>query len=160
MKKTILMLAAAAALAATSACSSLGGQSSTPDEFRVVKKAPLIVPPDYSLRPPTPGQAQPFEVDPTRADVAVAFGTSVGVNASVSERALVRVAGANAVNPIIRQQVDFEEARIIRKSPQVSDGVMGWVKGGEEDTGGDSATGGEPVTIERGTGKRLKLPGT
>jgi hypothetical protein len=38
---------------------------------------------------------------------------------------------------------------------------MFWRKGGEEDTGGDSATGNEPVTIERGNSRgRLKLPGT
>ncbi len=160
MKKTILIFAAGLAIALTSACSSLANRSSAPDEFRVVKKAPLIVPPDYSLRPPTPGQAQPFEVDPARAGVATAFGTSVGTDASAAERALVASAGANSVSPVIREQVDFEEARIIRKSPSVSERVMVWRKGGEEDTGGDSATGNEPVTIERGTGKRLKLPGT
>ncbi len=67
---------------------------------------------------------------------------------------------AHSVSPVIREQVDFEEARVIRKSASVSDRVMSWRKGGEEDTGGDSATGNEPVTIERGAGKRLKLPGT
>ncbi len=82
MKKTILMLAAGLAIAMTSACSSLSNRSNSPDEFRVVKKAPLIVPPDYSLRPPTPGQAQPFEVDPARAGIASAFGTTVGADAS------------------------------------------------------------------------------
>ena len=160
MKKIIVILAASAAIASTSACSSLGGTPTGPNEFRVVKKAPLVVPPDYSLRPPTPGQAQPFEVDPERAGVASAFGTSIGADASLSERALVAAAGANAVSPVIREQVDFEEARIIRKSAKVSDRVMFWQKGGEEDTGGDSATGDQPVTIERGSGDRLKLPGT
>ena len=32
----------------------------TPDEFRVVSRAPLVVPPDYALRPPAPGE--PFPV--------------------------------------------------------------------------------------------------
>ena len=161
MKKTILILAAGTAIAALGACSSLSSRDNSPNEFRVVKKAPLIVPPDYNLRPPTPGQAQPFEVDPERAGIATAFGTDIGSDASLSERALVAAAGANAVSPVIREQVDFEEARIIRKSPAISDRVMDWEKGGEEDEGGDSATGNEPVTIERGNGgKRLKLPGT
>jgi len=160
MKKTILMLAAGTALAVTTACASSSSGANSPNEFRVVKKAPLIVPPDYSLRPPTPGQAQPFEVDPARAGVASAFGTSIGADASLSERALVGAAGANAVSPVIREQVDFEEARIIRKSTSISDRVMFWRKDGEEDTGTDSATGDEPVTIERGSGERLKLPGT
>jgi hypothetical protein len=160
MKKTAIILAAGAALA-TSGCQSLNGAPTSPDEFRVVKKAPLVVPPDYNLRPPQAGQAQPFEVDPTRAGVATAFGTNVGANASAAERALVASAGANAVSPIIREQVDFEEAKIIRKSTSVTDRVMFWRKGGDEDTGGDSATGNEPVTIEQGNGRnRLKLPGT
>ena len=35
-----------------SASKALGMNKVTPDEFRVVTKAPLIVPPDFSLRPP------------------------------------------------------------------------------------------------------------
>ncbi|MBR9835808.1 MAG: DUF3035 domain-containing protein [Alphaproteobacteria bacterium] len=160
MKTTLKILTVGALAVSVSAC--IGGNrgASGPDEFRVVKKAPLIVPPDYSLRPPTPGQAQPFEVDEARAGVATAFGTNVGVDASAAERALVNAAGANAVSPVIREQVDFEEARIIRKSTSISDRVMFWQKGGEEDDGSDSATGDAPVTIERGSGERLKLPGT
>ncbi len=160
MTKMTVLLAAGAAISMLSACSSLSSNSATPNEFRVVKKAPLVVPPDYSLRPPAPGQAQPFEVDPARAGVASAFGTSIGEDASVSERALVSAAGANSVSPVIREQVDYEQAKVIRKSQQVTDRVMFWSEGGEEDTGGDSATGNEPVTIERGGGQRLKLPGT
>src|SRR5690606_39495270 len=32
------------------------GNKSGPDEFTVITKAPLIIPPDFSLRPPAPGQ--------------------------------------------------------------------------------------------------------
>lgn len=161
MKKTTLLTIAVGSALAVTGCQSLNSAPTSPDEFRVVTKAPLVVPPDYNLRPPQAGQAQPFEVDATRAGVATAFGTTVGADASLSERALVAAAGANAVSPIIREQVDYEEAKIIRKSTSVSDRVMFWRKGGEEDTGGDSATGDQPVTIERGNGKdRVKLPGT
>ena len=157
MKKTVILLSAGLAIGMLSGCASFGG-SNSPDEFRVVKKAPLVVPPDYSLRPPEPGAGQPFEVDPTRAGTASAFGSDIGRNASASERALVAAAGANAVSPVIRQQVDWEEARIIRKSVSVSDRVMN--SDGSENETPDSATGGEDVTIERGSGERLKLPGT
>ena len=37
----------------------LGMSKVVPDEFRVVSKAPLAVPPDYALRPPTPGAPRP-----------------------------------------------------------------------------------------------------
>jgi hypothetical protein len=37
----------------------LGMGKRAPDEFAVVKRAPLIVPPDYDLRPPDPGAPRP-----------------------------------------------------------------------------------------------------
>lgn len=161
MNKTLILLAASACTVALGACtSSSGTRANAPDEFRVVKKAPLVVPPEYNLRPPTPGQAQPFEVDEARTSSASAFGTTIGADASASERALVAAAGANSVNPIIRELVDYEEARIIRKSPSVSDQVIAW-QPTEGETVSDSATGDEPVEIERGSGgQRIKLPGT
>lgn len=157
--KTIVMLAASTALIVAAGCASSTGASNAPDEFRVVKKAPLVVPPDYNLRPPQAGQAQPFEVDEARAGIATAFGSNVGAGASASERALVAAAGANSVSPVIREQVDYEEAKTIRKSVDISDRVMFWKKSDNEDVS-DSATGGEPIVIDRGNGKRSKLPGT
>lgn len=158
MTKTSLLLSAGLAMSLLTGCAGLGG-SNSPDEFRVVKKAPLVVPPDYSLRPPRAGQAQPFEVDEERGGSPSVFGSDIGSDASASERALVAAAGANAVSPIIRQQVDWEQAKTIRKSTSVSDRVMFW-RGNDADAPADSATGGEEVTIERGSGERLKLPGT
>ncbi|MEM7328127.1 MAG: DUF3035 domain-containing protein [Pseudomonadota bacterium] len=156
MKTSILVSICAAGMLA-SGCAALGG-SNSPDEFRVVKKAPLVIPPDYSLRPPEAGAGTPFEVDETRAGTASAFGTDIGQDASASERALVAAAGANAVSPVIREQVDWEEARVIRKSQSVSDRVMN--SDGSDQSGPDSATGPGDVTIARGSGERLKLPGT
>jgi hypothetical protein len=37
----------------------LGMSKRAPDEFAVVRRAPLIVPPDYDLRPPDPGAPRP-----------------------------------------------------------------------------------------------------
>lgn len=155
--RTALLVSTCIAGMLVSGCAALGGTNS-PDEFRVVKKAPLVVPPEYSLRPPEAGSGTPFEVDPTRAASASAFGADIGQNASASERALVAAAGANAVSPIIRQQVDWEEASIIRKSQSVSDRVLN--SDGSEQDSADSATGGGDIQIARGSGERLKLPGT
>lgn len=156
MKIAVLISTFAAGMM-VSGCASLGGTNS-PDEFRVVKKAPLVIPPDYSLRPPDAGSGTPFEVDPTRAGTASAFGTDIGQGASASERALVASADANAVSPVIREQVDWEEARVVRKSPGISDRVIS--SDGSEQTTEDSATGGGEIRIERGNGERRKLPGT
>lgn len=157
MKKTALLLSTGLAMTLVTGCASLSG-SNAPDEFRVVKKAPLVVPPEYSLRPPQAGQSEPFEVDAERAGTASAFGTDIGENASAAERALVAAAGANAVSPVIRQQVDWEEAKTIRKATSIADRVLFWQR--DDDEPADSATGGAEVTIERGSGERLKLPGT
>ena len=64
MNKPLMVLGAALAGSAILAgCSSngSGGGSNAPDEFRVVRKAPLTIPPDYNLRPPAPGEARPQE---------------------------------------------------------------------------------------------------
>ncbi len=165
MKKSLLMLAAGAALAATTACSSTGSSGSgTPDEFRVVTKAPLSTPPEYSLRPPPAGTTTPTEVEAARTGVTTAFGTTFGQNASASEKALVAAAGANAANPAVRAQVDYEETKSIRKSPSISDRILFWRKDKPEDAASaatDNATGDQPVTIERSSGgPRIRLPGT
>lgn len=162
MKKTTLIALTGAALAVSAACTS-SGRSSSPDEFRVVTKAPLTVPPDYKLRPPQAGSMLPAEVDPSRTEVASAFGTTIGQDASASERALVAAAGANATNPIIRAQVDYDETKTLRKRSSVVDTILFW-REDDEEVGfpvEDNATGGEEVTIERGNSSpRLKLPGT
>jgi len=64
MKKLILTLGVIGAL---SACSDetkkdLGLINTAPDEFSVVTRAPLSVPPDYTLRPPRPGTQRPMEI--------------------------------------------------------------------------------------------------
>lgn len=163
MKKQIFLLAAGAAMAVTTACSS-GPGSRTPDEFRVVTMAPLTVPPDYKLRPPEAGGSLPPELDVARNETATAFGTTIGQNASAAERALVAAANANAVDPIVRTQVDYEETRTIRKSRTIADRILFWRSDDEELVAGiesDSATGGGEVIIERGDARpRIKLPGT
>lgn len=165
MKHPLLILAAGAALAASAACTSSGNSGgATPNEFRVVTKAPLSVPPEYSLRPPPAGTTIPAEVEGARTGSPTAFGTVLGQDASAAERALVAAAGANAANPAIRTQVDYEETRAIRKSGSVADRILFWRKDKPEDLASaatDNATGDQQVTIERSKdGPRIKLPGT
>ena len=151
----------ALALAAACASSSNDGRAGVPDEFKVVKKAPLTVPPEYSLRPPERGTVRPLEVTPERVDQVFAFGTDIGTDASEVERRMIALAGAVAVSPVIREIIDYDEAGLLRKPSSVSDAVTGY-SGSEEERAAaaeDNATGGE-VTIERGSGRRLKLPGT
>src|SRR5204863_9691179 len=41
---------------------SIGLEPTLPDEFAVESRAPLTIPPDFDLRPPSPGAARPQEV--------------------------------------------------------------------------------------------------
>src|SRR5690625_1857234 len=67
-RSTTLMICCGLALA-LSACGdnvrrSLGLTKQSPDEFRVVSRAPLSVPPSFNLRPPAPGAQRPQEATP------------------------------------------------------------------------------------------------
>jgi hypothetical protein len=52
----------------------LGMGKNPPDEFQVVGRAPLSMPPDYKLRPPVPGAARPQEVSPNANAKAIVLG--------------------------------------------------------------------------------------
>ena len=112
MKRIAMIGLAAVAAVGTTACSSMN----TPDEFRVVRKAPLTVPPEYNLRPPSPGSARPQELSPeAQARVAV-FGVDFGQGASEGEKLFIKQAGGDAVDRVVRSQVDFDNAQILRKN--------------------------------------------
>ena len=162
MKSIIATTSAILAIGSLGACAGVSemGARNVPDEFRVVTKAPLTVPPEYALRPPAAGEVTPQEVDAqSDRNLTFAFGSDVGANASEIEKRAVREANAIATNPRIRAIVDYETGKILRKPAGIADSVLS-----NEDTGaaeaGDSATGGGDVIIDRTGSGRIKLPGT
>ncbi len=178
-KITALALVAVAA-AATSGCSSfsnaLGAGKVAPDEFRVVTRAPLTLPPDYSLRPPAPGEARPQELEPDAEARAAIFGSDIAQGATGGERALVVAAGAEAVDPNVREQIDYEGSGIVHRSESFSDRLLSFRNASEDaaaplDSEGEArrlqeqesvrrVTGGAAVTIQRNAPGGFKLPGT
>jgi hypothetical protein len=111
----------AAALGAISACSTLrdeaGLTKQSPDEFAVTTKAPLIIPPDFNLRPPSPGAAPLNQTDPTssaeialfnNSDPAVVAAQMTG-NYSASEKMLLANAGVQNANPTIRAELQSDQ---------------------------------------------------
>jgi len=180
MHKSVTLVALAAACAMTAGCGSgfrqaIGVEKVAPDEFRVVTRAPLTLPPDYALRPPRPGDPRPQELRPDGAARAAVFGQDVGAGATAGERAIVNRAGADAVDPAIRAQVDLEGAALVRKPEDFANRVIGFEGAAaaatpaanptdEEKRLADQesvrrTTGGAPVVIQRGDTDRLKLPG-
>ena len=161
----------------------LGVTKVVPDEFRVVTKAPLTVPPDYSLRPPAPGEPRPQELQPESAARVALLGSRQGETRTEGEKLLVAKAGADKADPLVRYVVDDEFGDIAHKEPSFADRVMFWKKGAPATPPATQAavaaantsapidpkveaerlkslTGDKPVTIQRDVqGGPVKLPG-
>lgn len=112
----------------------LGKQS--PDEFRVVSRAPLTVPPDYQLRPPQPGAPRPQVGTPTQQAERAVFRNSQSAtlsqqaasaaNRTPGEKALLRAAGAEQADPNIRQVVNRETRQINEEADYFVDRLVFW----------------------------------
>ena len=107
----------------------LGMSKVTPDEFRVVTKAPLILPPDFSLRPPSPGEPRPQELQPESAAEVALLGQQEAQSRSEGEKMLVSKAGADKADPLIRYEVDDEFGAVAHKDKGFADWVIFWKKG-------------------------------
>lgn len=75
-RKLALIAGVSVAAATLSACGSGGGifDRDRPDEFAVSRQAPLVIPPDFALTPPTPGAARPQSVPASQQALDALFG--------------------------------------------------------------------------------------
>ena len=174
-----LLIGAAGLAGCDSASRALGVAKVTPDEFRVVTKAPLTLPPDYSLRPPAPGEPRPQELQPESAARLALTQQREGEVRSDGEKLFVARAGADKADPLIRYVVDDEFGNVAHKDKGFADWVMFWKKGqpsapapalGDPNTPAPidpaveeqrlkSLTGGQTVVIARKGESKVKLPG-
>lgn len=110
----------------------LGFDKVTPDEFKIVSRAPLSLPPDYSLRPPQPGAVRPQEQTIPQRAMAVVTGNAVAdrgsSDASVGENTLLAKVGADRANPGIREIVDRESTVLANADTTLLDRLMFWRK--------------------------------
>jgi hypothetical protein len=111
-----LCLAAGVAVLASSACGdtkrALGFSKRTPDEFRVLSHPPLSMPPDYSLRPPSPGATGAASVDKSELvrETLIQNQTNADrADLSEGEKALLSKAGASGAQSDIRQTIYQEQ---------------------------------------------------
>jgi len=155
----------------------LGMTKVTPDEFRVVTKAPLVVPPDYALRPPAPGKPRPQELQPESAARLALLGQREAEERSQGEKLLVAKAGADKADPLIRYVVDDEFGDVAHKEKSFADKVMFWrsaktttpeTQAADTPAPVDAAaeaeriaklTGGKQIVISREGPRKIKLPG-
>jgi hypothetical protein len=110
----------------------IGWDKTSPDEFRVVSRAPLTLPPDFGLRPPAPGQARPQETQPQDAARAAVFGNQSAARpapvaeGSPGEQTLVARMGGSNVDPNIRDQIDRESAQLAEADRSFVDRLIFW----------------------------------
>jgi hypothetical protein len=85
-------LAATAAALFLAGCANGGIMGrSRPDEFAVARNAPLVIPPDYALTPPTPGSPTPQGSDARTQALEALFGGPAP--RSDAERQVLNLAG-------------------------------------------------------------------
>ena len=104
-----------------------------PDEFSVVTRAPLKLPPDYSLRPPKPGVKRPQEVLPIDKARGTLFRRSDTIKKMVKstkisrgEASLLINAGAESADPKIRQLIDKENSGLVETERKFLRKIIFW----------------------------------
>ncbi len=138
--KTIAVLATLTSAAVTlGGCfhhdDAIGFNPNAPDEFKVVSKAPLVVPPDYALRPPAPGEPRPQELQPESSARLALLGEREKAERSTGETLLVNRAGASKADPLIRYVMDDEFGSIAHKDRSFADKILFWKKAPPTATG-------------------------
>ncbi len=130
MKKSVFVFAIFLA-ATVSGCSNvkqqLGVGRNSPDEFSVVKRAPLTLPPEYTLRPPAEGDL------PAASEVsAQAKATMMGAPTSSpkpidnAEEQLLSKMGATSPDPGIRSQINRENGYIALENETLAEKLIFW----------------------------------
>lgn len=172
MKISALTLLGFSVTGCASASKTLGLTKSAPNEFNILTKAPLVVPPEYNLRPPRIGESSSENNYSQEAARKALVGDIDSAEPSQGENILLSKAGANRANPEIRLVIDGQNS-VERKTKGFADRVLFWNNGtaiapdgSPLDAEGEarrlkaisSATGGGKVEISRRPGS-AKLPG-
>ena len=129
MRLLTTILALSVATATLSGCDSMrraaGLNKKSPDEFAVTTKAPLVIPPDFNLRPPLPGAPPTNTLDPSaNAELALFSNTAdpqtvaAGMrgNYTPAERMFLANAKAQSADPGIRARLNADQRAAIQNA--------------------------------------------
>jgi Protein of unknown function (DUF3035) len=124
----------------------LGMDKRAPDEFSVVSRAPLILPPDYGLRPPGSGESRPGVDTPTEQARASLTGDALrqpaapdqqvvsatfderGEAASSGERALIAGTTTVPADPEIRRRIAEENMQLAEVEQALFTRLVKWTE--------------------------------
>ena len=114
MNRTTAILAATVLATMLSACGSNNLFSrDRPDEFRVSRQAPLVVPPDFALTPPAPGAARPGGETAAEQTLRALFGGAAP--RSATEASIIGSADGARADPGIRSQIGSPDTQVVDK---------------------------------------------
>jgi hypothetical protein len=127
----------------------------TPDEFVVLDRAPLAVPPDFTLRPPQPGAPRPQESSATKTAEQAVLGAPSATTATSSLGAeILAKSGAEKAQPDIRAQLDRDALAEGDAGRRLVDELLVWRKGkAQSDTVVDAATEAQRLKDNQAKGK-------
>jgi predicted small secreted protein len=104
----------------------------SPDEFAVVKRAPLSLPPEYALRPPSADYIPPAS-EATQQARSVLMGGEASAGAATkagsAEEAFLARAGAQQADPDIRAAINRDNGYIALQNRTVADKLIFWGDG-------------------------------
>lgn len=122
MRKSLAVAAMCGSATLLASCGSgMLGDRNRPDEFAVARQAPLVIPPDFSMRPPQPGAPRPQDAGgPAQQALEALFGGSAP--RSASERAALDAAGARTgADAGIRSGVGSPDTSVVDKGSTTRD---------------------------------------
>lgn len=128
-----LCLMAALLAGCSSVKQELGMGRNSPDEFMVVKRAPLTLPPDYDLRAPSADNVPPASDAANQAKAALTGGETVSAEKGTADQALLGKLGAGQADPHIRSEINRENGMIELENRSVVDRLLFWKEQNPED---------------------------
>ncbi len=126
----LMILAASALQGCSGVKDSMGLEKGVPDEFKVITRAPLEIPPSLTLPPPNIGAPRPQEKAPIVQAKEAVFGEDTAstsdaiTNSSASENSLLQKAGAVDADPSIRKIVDRETLELKDRNKPVAEKLL------------------------------------
>ncbi|MEM1409215.1 MAG: DUF3035 domain-containing protein [Pseudomonadota bacterium] len=126
--RSLCSIALASVALALSGCGGgpLGANRNAPDEFSILTKPRLTVPPDFALRPPRPGETRPQELSTSQRTQQLLLGDTQAAPPSNGELALIQSAGAMDVDPSIRGLLSAENGGRAQKNESLANRVLFW----------------------------------
>ncbi len=104
----------------------LGVGRHSPDEFTVVKRAPLTLPPDYSLRAPSVGATPPASQTANQAKTILLGAPVAEVSTGSADSVLLQKMKVQSADPAIRDVISEENGIIALENQKTIDLLLFW----------------------------------